>query len=114
MKRMAGAARTATDLASVPIVLSITLSRQPPPLQPLRRGAPGCVVGHMTQAVCRVPGPPPQDRVTPWLADFGAALAAGGIDRSVAKFGPDSFLRDLGGFTWNIKTVEGRDQIAGM
>ncbi len=56
----------------------------------------------------------PQDRVTAWLADFEAALAVRDIDRAVAKFATDSFWRDLVAFTWNIKTVEGRDQIAGM
>src|SRR3954471_20771566 len=114
MKRLAGAAATATDLASVPIVLSITLSRQPPPPQPLRRATRGCVVGHMTQTLGRATGITPHDRVTAWLADFEAALAARDIDRAVAKFATDSFWRDLVAFTWNIKTVEGRDQIAGM
>ena len=56
----------------------------------------------------------PQERVDAWLADFEAALAARDIDRVVAKFATDSFWRDLVAFTWNIKTVEGRDQIAGM
>ena len=56
----------------------------------------------------------PQERIDAWLGDFEAALAARDIDRAVAKFATDSFWRDLVAFTWNIKTVEGRDQIAGM
>ncbi len=56
----------------------------------------------------------PQERVDAWLADFEAALAARDIDRAVGKFAVDSFWRDLIAFTWNIKTVEGRDGIAGM
>ncbi|AQT78544.1 FAD-dependent oxidoreductase [Mycolicibacterium litorale] len=56
----------------------------------------------------------PQQRVDAWLADFESALADRDIDRAVAKFATDSFWRDLVSFTWNIKTVEGRDQIAGM
>ncbi|MGY4710755.1 NAD(P)-binding domain-containing protein [Mycolicibacterium sp. CBM1] len=56
----------------------------------------------------------PQQRVDAWLADFEAALADRDIDRVVAKFAVDSFWRDLVSFTWNIKTVEGRDAIAGM
>ncbi|WP_059015635.1 NAD(P)/FAD-dependent oxidoreductase [Mycobacterium sp. M26] len=56
----------------------------------------------------------PQQRVDAWLADFEAALAARDIDRAAAKFATDSFWRDLVSFTWNIKTVEGRDAIAGM
>jgi putative flavoprotein involved in K+ transport len=56
----------------------------------------------------------PQERVDAWLADFEAALAARDIDRVVGKFAVDSFWRDLIAFTWNIKTVEGRDGIADM
>ncbi len=55
-----------------------------------------------------------QERVDAWLADFEAALAARDIAGVVAKFAPDSFWRDLVAFTWNIKTVEGRDGIADM
>ena len=74
----------------------------------------GCVVGHMTQTLGHATDLTPQDRVTTWLADFEAALAVRDIDRAVAKFATDSFWRDLVAFTWNIKTVEGRDQIADM
>lgn len=56
----------------------------------------------------------PQQRVETWLANFEAALAAQDIDGAVGMFAVDSFWRDLVAFTWNIKTVEGRDQIAGM
>lgn len=56
----------------------------------------------------------PQQRVDAWLADFEAALAVRDIERVVAKFATDSFWRDLVAFTWNIKTLEGRDGIADM
>ena len=56
----------------------------------------------------------PEARVRAWLADFESALAARDIDHVVAKFVPDSIWRDLVTFTWNIKTVEGRDGIADM
>ncbi|MUL75567.1 NAD(P)/FAD-dependent oxidoreductase [Mycolicibacterium sp. CBMA 226] len=56
----------------------------------------------------------PQQRIETWLANFEAALAAQDIDGVVGMFAVDSFWRDLVAFTWNIKTVEGRDQIAGM
>jgi putative flavoprotein involved in K+ transport len=68
----------------------------------------------MTQTLDHATELTPQDRVTAWLADFEAALAVRDIDRAVAKFATDSFWRDLVAFTWNIKTVEGRDEIAGM
>ncbi|HET9564610.1 MAG TPA: NAD(P)/FAD-dependent oxidoreductase [Mycobacterium sp.] len=56
----------------------------------------------------------PQERIDAWLVDFEAALAARDIERVVRKFATDSFWRDLVAFTWNIKTVEGRDGIAAM
>ena len=52
----------------------------------------------------------PQD----WLAAFSAALARADIPAVVALFEPDGFWRDLLAFTWNIKTMEGRDAIAAM
>jgi putative flavoprotein involved in K+ transport len=109
----------------VPIVLSITPSRQPPPavdetairadpLQPLWPGAIGCVVDRMTQTLDPATALDPQERVATWLADFEASLAVRDIDRAVAKFATDSFWRDLVAFTWNITTVEGPDQVAAM
>ncbi len=56
----------------------------------------------------------PQERVDAWLSDFEAALSVRDIDRIAAKFAPNSYWRDLIAFSWNIKTLEGRDQIAGM
>lgn len=56
----------------------------------------------------------PQQHVDTWLADFEAALAVRDVERVVAMFAVDSFWRDLVSFTWNIKTLEGRDQIADM
>ncbi|MCZ4077873.1 NAD(P)/FAD-dependent oxidoreductase [Rhodococcus sp. H36-A4] len=56
----------------------------------------------------------PQERVDAWLADFEAALTARDIERVTAKFTVDSFWRDLVTFTWNLKTVEGREGIAAM
>ncbi|MGB3356641.1 MAG: NAD(P)/FAD-dependent oxidoreductase [Mycobacterium sp.] len=55
-----------------------------------------------------------QQRVDAWLADFEAALAVRDIERAVGMFAVDSFWRDLVSFTWNLKTLEGRDQIADM
>ena len=82
--------------------------------QPLWRPASGCALGHMTQTLePQTTALTPQERVDAWLADFEAALAVRDIDRVVAKFATDSFWRDLVAFTWNIKTVEGRDGVAG-
>jgi putative flavoprotein involved in K+ transport len=56
----------------------------------------------------------PQERVDAWLADFETALAVRDVERAAAKFATDSFWRDLVAFTWNLKTVEGRDGVADM
>lgn len=56
----------------------------------------------------------PQARIDGWLAAFEAALAARNISAVAAMFAVDSFWRDLLAFTWNIKTVEGRDAISDM
>ncbi len=56
----------------------------------------------------------PQQRVEAWLADFEAALAVRDVDRATGMFAVDGFWRDLVAFTWNLKTLEGRDQIGAM
>ncbi|WP_031469489.1 NAD(P)/FAD-dependent oxidoreductase [Sciscionella sediminilitoris] len=55
-----------------------------------------------------------QSRVDDWLSRFEAALAARDIDAAAGLFAVDSFWRDLVAFTWNLKTVEGRDGVAGL
>ena len=56
----------------------------------------------------------PNQTVTDWLAGFEKALSAGDIDAAVGMFDDDSYWRDLVSFTWNIKTMEGKEQIADM
>ena len=72
------------------------------------------MLSHMTSTVESPITRTPQQQVDTWLANFEAALAARDIDAVVGMFATDSFWRDLVAFTWNIKTLEGRDQIAGM
>jgi putative flavoprotein involved in K+ transport len=45
---------------------------------------------------------------------FGKALEAGDIEGALAYFQYDCYWRDLVSFTWNIKTMEGKDEIADM
>ncbi len=45
------------------------------------------------------------------LGRFGQALESGDIESAVAHFAADCYWRDLVAFTWNIKTVEGRDGV---
>lgn len=56
----------------------------------------------------------PTVRVQAFLDKFGAALEAGRIDEAVSMFADDCYWRDLVAFTWNIKTVEGHDQVRDM
>ena len=49
-----------------------------------------------------------------WLARFGEALEQGDAAGAAELFAPESYWRDLVAFTWNIKTVEGREQIRDM
>lgn len=56
----------------------------------------------------------PNKKLSDLLATFGAALAGGDVDRAVACFQEDCFWRDLVTFTWNIKTMEGREQVRDM
>ena len=54
------------------------------------------------------------DTVTTWLASFGAALEARDLDGVLALFGDACFWRDLVAFTWNVKTMEGKEEIRAM
>ncbi|SIO44006.1 putative flavoprotein involved in K+ transport [Rhodovulum sp. ES.010] len=48
------------------------------------------------------------------LSAFGDALEQGDLDRAVEMFSEDCYWRDLVTFTWNIKTVEGKEQVRDM
>ncbi|WP_029057832.1 NAD(P)/FAD-dependent oxidoreductase [Stappia stellulata] len=48
------------------------------------------------------------------LSSLDEALAARDIDRAVALFQDDCYWRDLVTFTWNVKTMEGKDEIRDM
>ena len=49
-----------------------------------------------------------------FLDTFGGALERGDIDAAVAMFQTDCYWRDLVTFTWNIRTMEGPDQVRDM
>ncbi|WP_410582137.1 flavin-containing monooxygenase [Amycolatopsis sp. lyj-108] len=69
----------------------------------------------MTQTVDRIEATgSPQARVDAWLSRFESALAARDAEAAAALFAVDSYWRDLVAFTWTIKTVEGRDEVAGL
>ncbi|MFD4291748.1 flavin-containing monooxygenase [Rhodococcus sp. NPDC058505] len=71
----------------------------------------------MTQTLDPVTTPgtgTPRERVDAWLAAFETALAARNVAAAAGLFATDSFWRDLVSFTWNLKTVEGREGVAAM
>lgn len=53
-------------------------------------------------------------RVAHWVSEFSEAVTAQDADRVVSLFAEDGYWRDLVALTWNIKTVEGRAEIASM
>ncbi|MBK8766699.1 MAG: NAD(P)/FAD-dependent oxidoreductase [Burkholderiaceae bacterium] len=53
-------------------------------------------------------------QATEWLAGLDRALAGSDIAAALALFGDECYWRDLVAFTWNVKTLEGRDEIAAM
>ena len=52
--------------------------------------------------------------VNNWLANFSKALVQKDILHATDLFEVEGYWRDLVTFTWNIKTLEGREQIAEM
>ena len=56
----------------------------------------------------------PAAAVDQWLANFDEALTAGDAAAAAELFLEDSYWRDLVAFTWNLKTVEGRDGVEDM
>ena len=56
----------------------------------------------------------PNDQVTGVLNKLGRALESGDIETAVSLFEADCYWRDLVSFTWNIRTMEGHDQVRDM
>ena len=56
----------------------------------------------------------PESRLDTVLARLNDALEKGDADAAAALFQADSYWRDLVAFTWNLRTMEGPDQIRGM
>ncbi|EGL65873.1 flavin-containing monooxygenase [Agrobacterium sp. ATCC 31749] len=56
----------------------------------------------------------PATKIDTVLLKLGNALEAGDIDAAVNLFQADCYWRDLVTFTWNLKTLEGREQIHDM
>ena len=54
----------------------------------------------------------PAAKIGHWLAHLERALAAGEAEQTLALFQTRCFWRDMVAFTWNIKTMEGKAEIA--
>ncbi len=58
--------------------------------------------------------PSAHENISGWLLKFEAALKSANTAEVTALFDEDCYWRDLVSFTWNIKTMEGKAQIADM
>ncbi|MEI9423123.1 NAD(P)/FAD-dependent oxidoreductase [Mesorhizobium sp. Cs1299R1N1] len=56
----------------------------------------------------------PTTKAQALLDKFGKALDTGDIDAAVNCFQADCYWRDLVTFTWNLRTMEGQDQVRDM
>ena len=56
----------------------------------------------------------PNGKVSDLLNALDKALSAGEVERAVDLFQTDCYWRDLVTFTWNIKTMEGKEQVRDM
>ncbi len=56
----------------------------------------------------------PTQQVTAWLSRFGTAVDQKDWSAAADMFGDECYWRDLVSFTWNIKTLEGKDEIRAM
>ena len=56
----------------------------------------------------------PNKKLSDFLDRFGGALASGDVEAATSLFQEDCYWRDLVTFTWNIRTLEGKDQIRDM
>ena len=54
------------------------------------------------------------DTINEWLANLNAALKKNDSQQAAELFAPESYWRDFVSFTWNLKTMEGRKEIAAM
>ena len=56
----------------------------------------------------------PNGVVGAWLARFDEALRSHNTDDALELFDDDSYWRDFVSFTWNLKTLEGKEDIRRM
>lgn len=66
----------------------------------------------MAQAVEQSDLSSPTDIATAWLREFGSAFARGDAEAVARTFLADGWLRDSLTFTWDIRSLHGREKIS--
>lgn len=61
-----------------------------------------------------MPGSAPAKQAADWLASFSEALDNRDVEHAAALFLDGCYWRDLLAFTWNLKTMEGREAVSDM
>lgn len=56
----------------------------------------------------------PTQQISEWLSRFATTLDRNDLSAAAELFGNECYWRDLVSFTWNIKTLEGKDEIQSM
>ena len=56
----------------------------------------------------------PNQKISGLLRSLDQALVSDDVECAINLFQADCYWRDLVAFTWNIKTMEGRDQVPDM
>ena len=72
------------------------------------------LLGATAMTINTQPSTAPAIEAAAWLETFADTLARNDSNAAANCFHEDSYWRDLVAFTWNIKTLEGRDQICHM
>jgi putative flavoprotein involved in K+ transport len=56
----------------------------------------------------------PAQQISSWLSQFSQALENTDIDSALSMFDDECYWRDIVSFTWNIKTMESKEEIKAM
>jgi putative flavoprotein involved in K+ transport len=104
---------------SQPEALAAYLQRLTRPDRQLQRPAGGGVLGVRREDTAMTQTAEPttttaDDTANRWFADFEAALKARDVAAAAGMFATESYWRDLVSFTWNLKTVEGREGVSDL
>src|SRR5262245_25193594 len=85
--------------------------------RPRKAGKVGLAMPRRHQAILTAPqarmsNPNAVANINRWLAELEDRLGSGDVTGAVALFAQRCFWRDMVAFTWNIRTMEGQEEIA--